>query len=296
MTRIAHITDIHVQIFPRLDQLTPKRLLGTVNLYVFGRKSHFSRVVQETLPAAISSHSPDVLVCTGDLTAQATPAEFDAFHSIYGSLLESQPSVLIPGNHDTYTRDAERSRRIEDRFSPYTGTGPWPRLHLPVEGLACVAVDSCRAHPLSSGLVDKEQLQRLDTMLSSDELEDRAVLILLHYPLRDRQGNAYGPATRALSNARALEDVLGRHSNRITAILHGHEHHGFRTELPPELGSIPILNPGSSGYAPLEHKDRTAHFNLYDLNLGQLQVQRFRFSSTTSQFEPEPGGAYATGR
>jgi 3',5'-cyclic AMP phosphodiesterase CpdA len=296
MTRIAHITDIHIMVPPRITQLTPKRLLGCVNLYALGRKGHFSRRVQEALPIAVAATQPDVLLCTGDLTAQATPEEFEAFASLFSRLLEAQPSVMLSGNHDVYTQDADRSRRIEDLFSEFTGTGPWPRLHLPTEDLACITVDTCRAHPLSVGLVTGDQIERLDTLLGSDALAGRNVLLMLHYPLRNRRGAPYGPPTRALKNARALEQVLGRHADTITAILHGHEHHGFQTRLPEELGGIPILNPGASGYAPLPRKDRTAHFNVYSLDETGLQVERFRFSDESGTFEPEPGGAYATGR
>ncbi len=296
MTTIAHITDIHVMVPPRITQITPKRLLGCVNLYALGRKGHFSRRVQEALPAAVAALKPDVLVCTGDLTAQGTPEEFEVFSSLFSRLLESQPSVLVSGNHDVYTLDAERSRRIEDLFAQFTGTGAWPRLHLPTEDVACITVDTCRAHPLSVGLIQDEQIQRLDALLGSEELSGRSVFLMLHYPLRNRRGQPYGPPTRALRGARALENVLGLHSKTITAILHGHEHHGFKTRLPDNLGGVPILNPGASGYAPLPHKDRTAHFNVYSLEESGLRVERFRFSETTGSFEPEPGGAYATGR
>ena len=296
MIRIAHITDVHVFSPPRPWELTPKRLLGTVNLYVFGRRAHFCRTVQKALPGAVARTNPDFLICTGDLTAQATTREFEDFLDIFSPLLHQQPSFLIPGNHHTSTVAAQRDKPIEDRFSRWTGEGLWPRLHLPADGLALVAIDSCRAHPLSSGLVDPDQLKRLDELLASDVLENRKVLILLHYPLRDRHGEPYGPATRSLSNAAAVESVLLRHAHRITAILHGHEHHGFQTTLQNQESSIRILNPGAGGYAHLPKRDRTAHFNLYEIEGENLSIQRFRYSSEQQDFEPEPGGAYATGR
>jgi predicted phosphodiesterase len=131
-------------------------------------------------------------------------------------------------------------------------------------------------------------------MLGSQTLQGRRVFILIHYPLRGRRGEPYGPAGRALSNAREVEEVLLRHADRITAILHGHEHHGFQTELTDGKNKITILNPGSSGYAWTPKTDRTAHFNVYTLNEGALTTERFRFDG--EQFSPEPGGAYATRR
>ena len=93
-----------------------------------------------------------------------------------------------------------------------------------------------------------------------------------------------------IENAAAVEEVLLAHQTAVGAILHGHEHHGFRVS----LGDIPILNPGSSGYAWLPKKGRTAHFCVYTVEDKQLaSVDRFRFDGEA--FVPEPGGAWATG-
>ena len=60
-------------------------------------------------------------------------------------------------------------------------------------------------------------------------------------------------------------------------------------------GPVEILNPGSSGYAHLPEKDRTAHLCFYTVEDGQLsQVERLTYDGTA--FVPEPGGAFATGR
>ena len=84
-------------------------------------------------------------------------------------------------------------------------------------------------------------------------------------------------------------------TDAVDAVLHGHEHHGFRVDVPTGGGPVPILNPGSSGYAHLPNQDRTAHFNVYTVEDGSLTgVGRRRYDG--DRFIPEPGGAYATGR
>lgn len=294
--RIAHITDIHVMEPPRFTQLWGKRAMGSVNLFVLGRKSKFSRRVQEALAESVLEAEPDAVLFTGDATAQATEEEFKAFRSLYGPVLSRQPSAVIPGNHDTYTHKSYRQRAIEDHLGEWTGQGDWPRLHLLSDKLACVAVDACRAHMTSSGKVDQAQLQRLDKMLGASAVQGREVFVLIHYPLRNRRGEPYGPPARALSNAAAVEDVLLKHAHRIRAVLHGHEHHGYRTKLGSGPKSIDILNPGSSGYAWTPEKDRTAHFNIYTITEGNLEIERFRYDGDRDGFFPEPGGAYATGR
>ena len=292
--RVAHVTDIHVMLPPRPRQLLGKRLLGTANLYLGGRKSHFTRAAQEALVAAVTAQAPDAVVCTGDLTAQGTPEEFEAARALLGPLFSAQPSVVIPGNHDTYTRDAVSSGALEHFFGEWIGSGPWPRLHLVGDDLAVVALQVCEPRLDSAGRVPDDQLARIGDVLTDASIGDRALFVALHYPLRGRRGEPYGPATRALDGARRLEGALGPHAGSIAAILHGHEHHGYRTSV--DLGdvSVPILNPGAGGYAHLPAKRRTAHFTVYEVGRDGLgAIERFAFDG--ERFEPEAGGAWATG-
>jgi 3',5'-cyclic AMP phosphodiesterase CpdA len=287
--RIAHLTDLHVQRAPRASELFSKRLLGAVNLYVLGRRGHFSQDVQAGLVASVRAVAPDVIACTGDLTALATAAEFDAARALLGPLFGAHPTVLVPGNHDTYTRGSWRAQALAAHFAPWVGEGPWPRVRA-IGGVAFIALDVCRAHPLSSGRCPEAQLARLDALLGGGDLPGGAALVLLHYPLRDRHGRPYGPFTRNLSNAAALEAVLLRHRARVTAVLHGHEHHGYRTN----LGGIPLLNPGAGGYADLRARGRRAHWCLYTVERGALTaVERFAWDG--ARFAPEPGGPWSSG-
>jgi 3',5'-cyclic AMP phosphodiesterase CpdA len=293
--RIAHITDIHVQRRPRLSELFGKRFLGAANLYIAGRHDHFTPAAQEALVRALQAQELDVVACTGDLTALATDGEFQAAKDLLGPIFAAQPSVIIPGNHDTYVAQAESDRRIEHYFGEWTGEGDWPRLHQH-GGVAFVAVDVCRHRPiLSTGEIDAPQLQRLDKLLGSPALNGQFVFLMVHYPLRNRHGEPYGPDTRNIKNAAALEVVLAKHSARIGAVLHGHEHHGFRTVMPVADGpDIEILNPGAGGYAHLPGKRRTAHFCTYTVEKHSLtHVERFAFDG--AEFLPEAGGAFASG-
>lgn len=293
--RIAHLTDLHLLRTPTLGELRGKRLLGAANLWLGGRKRHFSEAAAQAAVEAVRACQPDVLACSGDLTALGSPAEFEAAFALLGPLFSAQPTVLVPGNHDTYTRDAWIERRIEERFGAWTGRGDWPRLHLIGDALAFVALDVSRPGLLSTGTFDDGQLDGLETTLGDRRLDGRFVIILLHYPLRDRRGGPYGPTTRNLKGADKLEAALLRHAERVHLILHGHEHHGFRTELRGEDGhSIPIIDPGAGGYAFLPEKRRTAHFCVYTVVERRLAaVERYAFDG--ARFLPEAGGAFATG-
>ncbi len=288
--KIAHITDIHVQAPPRLSEMTGKRLLGTANLYLLGRKSKFSADAAKAAVATVVAAEPDVVVFTGDLTAQALDAEFSAARELLDPILSRFPTIMIPGNHDTYVREHTPGDRMRELFGEWMGD-PMPSAEIH-NGVRFVRLETCRCHPLSSGWTPEEQVESLHQVLT--ETEAQFTFLCIHYPLLDRKGEPYGPATRALANGeqvrQAIQTVPG-----IDAILHGHEHHGFRTQLNGLTGPIEILNPGASGYAYLPHQNRTSHLCVYTVEGTRLaNVERFTFDGT--QFVPETGGAFATGR
>lgn len=286
--RVAHITDLHVEVPPRASQLFSKRAIGAMNLYVLGRKAHFSRRTVEALVEAVLAQEPDVVVCTGDLTATATPEEFAQASALLEPITSRFPFVCIPGNHDVYTRGS--LGRFKAWFGRWSNDGEYP-FAVRLGGVRFVAVDVVRPDVLSRGFVPRDQVQRLRALLDAGS---EPAMVLLHYPLRGRHGLRYGPTSRALENAAELEDALLGHE-RVVAVLHGHEHHGFQTSLPrPDGEPLHILDPGASGYAWLPEKGRTAHFNVYDVGEGgRFLVDRFAFDG--ARFGPEAGGAYASG-
>ncbi|HNH47621.1 MAG TPA: hypothetical protein PKY30_11310, partial [Myxococcota bacterium] len=82
---------------------------------------------------------------------------------------------------------------------------------------------------------------------------------------------------------------------RVRMVLHGHEHHGFRTSVHIGGRDVPIFDPGASGYAFLPERRRTAHFNLYEIDPAALNgIERYTFDGKA--FQTEEGGAYASGR
>jgi len=293
--RIAHITDIHVTEIPRFSQIWGKRLWGSFDLFVRGRAKKFSRVVQEELVRGVAQVEPDVLVVTGDLTSQSLPQEFEAFRSIYEPLFERQETVILPGNHDTYTRPTAGGVRADRYLQPWIGDGAYPRLRV-IGDVAFVSICCSRPGLYARGLCPEDQLGRLDALLESGELEGKTVLILMHYATRKWDGTPFDTYTQCLANANAVEAVLSTHVGNIDAILHGHLHHGYRTELKTSAGVIPILNPGTSGYAWSPSSNRTAHFNVMELNGRDFSVERFFFDGDLGCFRAEEGGAYTTGR
>lgn len=277
--RFAHVTDIHVEVPPTLGELGNKRLLGAVNLYILGRSHHFSVETQRGLVQAVCDVAPDVVLCTGDLTASGTEAEFAAARELLAPITGRFPFFVIPGNHDVYT--GESVGRFERHFAEWAG--PSRRFG----DLDVVALDVCRPDWLSRGRAG-ERLAAFEAALAGTG----PAWVMVHYPLRGRDGAPYRPFTRAIADAADIEAALARHP-RVTTVLHGHEHHGFRTTIPREGPPLVQLDPGASGYAWLPKRRRTAHFNVYDLEGESLTVTRYAWDG--ARFAPEAGGAYATG-
>lgn len=292
--RIAHATDIHWFQPPSLGRLFGKRLIGSANLYLAGRRHHFDPKVQAALVDALAAAKPDVLVITGDLTAQALPGEFELARRSLDPILHAQPTLIQCGNHDVYTRGARRDQRLQGSFGAWMHPTPDGIARLDVGHLTVLGLDPNRPHPLASGHLPDPQLRALEAALQ-DVPPDRSLMLALHYPILDRKGRVYDGMEHGLRNAGDLIAVLRAAPRRPDLIVHGHVHHGFRAELELDGAQVPIFNPGSGGYAWLPEKDRAACFNIYELTPGQpVMVERRRFDGQA--FSPEPGGAYATGR
>ncbi len=281
--RVAHITDLHVERTPGVGELFNKRLAGAVNLYMLGRHQHFSPASQLALVQSVAAAGPDLVLCTGDLTATATAAEFACAAALVAPLRSRFPWVAIPGNHDVYTD--ESVGRFARSFGP---TAP-VRVHT-AGGWDVVLVDVCRPDWLSRGWLGHTGLTELEATLAGGTLP---ALVAIHYPLRNRRGERYGPSTRACIDAEAIEAVLVRFP-RVRLVVHGHEHHGYRTELPRDGDPIPSIDPGAGGYAHLPQRKRTAHFCVYELDGDKLSaVERYAFDG--ERFVPEAGGAFQSG-
>lgn len=293
--RVAHITDIHWEVMPSLRDLSPKRILGSLNLYVRGRHHHFTEQTQTRLVNHVVDLAPDAVFITGDLTAQALDSEFRKARQALTPILDRFPTLIIPGNHDVYTRGAQRSQRMRAHFGPWMGLerhGCVARLDY--GELTLLGLDPNR--PLlihASGEIPADQLDTLAAILADPDLSGRRILLGIHHPPVDRQGALYDGLHHGLVNAGALAELLESAPTRPEAILCGHVHHGFRSQLGSGATAVAVFDSGSSGYARDAARDRAACMNVYDLG-GALTVQRYRDDG--SVFRAEEGGAYATGR
>jgi 3',5'-cyclic AMP phosphodiesterase CpdA len=240
--------------------------------------------------------NPDLVIITGDLTAQAIPAEFVKARAALEPILSKFATFVIPGNHDMYTWGAYRSRRIERYFAPWMGLDAHrPVGRLDLGEITVLGLDPNRPGMAGSGELPQAQLTRLAEMLEDPSLSGRYVVLAVHYPIVNARGEPYDGWGHGLRNARALIDVLDRAQKRPDLVLHGHKHQGHHAQITlTDRRQIEVFNPGSSGYVYDLDAKRAAAVNEYVIDEGHL-VRFERHMYDGRHFVLESGGAYATG-
>ncbi|TFG66391.1 MAG: metallophosphoesterase [Gemmatimonadales bacterium] len=248
--RILHFSDIHLGLGLRrvpLSDWASKRLDGGVNL-LRGRGRRFSHVAEKTraMVRLRDELRADFVVCTGDLTALATDAEFEAARSILEPLLDTGQFVVIPGNHDHYTRRDVVQQRFARRFGSGLASelpdlctdGHWPIVRLPADNVAVVAVNSARPNLSpwkSSGRIPDAQIAGLRAALTDPRIAGRFVFLMTHYaPCRaDGSPDSW---EHGLENVGDLLNAAA--SIDRGAYLCGHIHTTFRQRIDGFAGEI----------------------------------------------------------
>ena len=202
--RLIHMTDVHFLRRSSVLGLVGKRGLGLANLYLGGRRHHFQAdaVVSGAVTDALD-HKPDLFVMTGDMSALSNDAEFDAAREAFAPLLESVPSVVVPGNHDRYTLGAVRTRAMERVFGPWMGGGRWggdrwegrpDEVSFParfrLSGVDVITADPCQPGLNASGRSGEDQLAALGDLMRESRQDGQGVVLAQHYPVWHSNGDA----------------------------------------------------------------------------------------------------------
>lgn len=300
--RLAHLSDLHFFVKPSLGASIGKRTLGLANLYLRGRIHQFSGAVAEEAIARIAGLAPDLVLMTGDVTALASPAEFEVAREAFKPLTSRFPTLFIPGNHDVYTLPAHRSGRMDRWFGAWMATPTelaslvsraesagaagrsapvpapssdahrvqYPTLHL-VGEVAVLGLNPCRFHLGSSGRLDPAELFRLEVLLQLPEVLRRFRVLMLHYPLLNQLGQASQNYWRRLENRERLMEILRQYP--VELVLHGHDHLRYLNHLMRADGGVTYLyNAGSAAFSRGFSYPIPASFNLYTVE-GQRLVQ-----------------------
>lgn len=153
----------------------------------------------------------DLLLCTGDLSQDASPASYDAFASLTDPL--GAITRWLPGNHDEASVMAHvgQARRVQ----PVTDIGAWRVVML-------VSAVPGATH----GLLGEDQLELLEQALAGADA--RHCLVCLHHQPLDIGCAWIAPI--GLRNAEQLFSVLRRYP-QARAVLWGHIHQPWDQQL-----------------------------------------------------------------
>src|SRR5258708_24641153 len=205
--RIAHISDLHVLALAGAVpfRLFNKRATGYANLRFRRNHQHKSEIVR-AIASHLSTSKIDHVVITGDVSNLALEAEFHAVRSVLDDVLRLPPSAvtIVPGNHDVYTRGAQKKRRFSQYFAPYLtsdlpgfateqpgGLFPIVKLRGPA-AIIGLSTALARLPLVASGRLGLTQLEPLEKIFAPPEGTNLTPLVPLHPP-------PFNPATSSAS-------------------------------------------------------------------------------------------------
>lgn len=212
MTRIAHLTDLHLLESSHARRRARERF--RLSVLTMGRSidadEHRRRFVF-ALREARSSRA-DHLVISGDLTEDGLDAQFDVLAEVLADSAWSPDEVtIVPGNHDGYDRPDAWERALEGPLRAYRRTSA-PGAATELNGATIVATSTLiDQHWLrAAGRIGEEQCARMRDVLATESKRGRAVVFPMHHPPV--------PWGLRLNFLEGLLDV-----ERVTSILRAHD-------------------------------------------------------------------------
>ncbi|HRW58977.1 MAG TPA: metallophosphoesterase [Chlamydiales bacterium] len=274
MKRIFHISDLH------LSKLTlnpihffSKRWLGNLNLLLSRRKKFTSEPINAFLQWA-KKEKPDYIIITGDLSTTSRSREFEkALHFVKTLERFNIKVLLLPGNHDVYTKKAFAKKLF------YTFFPKDPSNEIGVEKVQLddhlwyIGIDSAIATPLfsSRGLFSIKLEKALHKTLASIPKEDK-IILANHFPFYQK-----GSIRKKLIRKDSLRHLIEEHPN-IFLYLHGHIHKHYIADLRSQ--ELPIsTDSGSLGHV---HKGSFNDIMIYD---DHLTIRKIAWNKQKIQFE-----------
>jgi 3',5'-cyclic AMP phosphodiesterase CpdA len=238
--RIVHFSDIHAGGWiESVRGYFDKRLLGAFNFLLRRKRSHDWSLVDRAVKK-IKALSPDVVICTGDLSSISEPGEFARAVKALTPLVENDhfEFFYVPGNHDLYVNDPVCLSSLERTFYS-VNREKWQLSELPLaverDGFSFLLLNE--ALPVgfykSTGLVDRRTVDWLETRFQT--APDNTTILVGHFPIFDKCGKHLSFRRRCEGNEVLQQALL---DGKIYMSLCGHIHsHFIRQE---KNGSVEI--------------------------------------------------------
>ncbi|MBI5535766.1 MAG: metallophosphoesterase [Deltaproteobacteria bacterium] len=223
MSRIAHLTDLHVlEDHHRLrDPLARFRLAflsARRPLDAAGRRTRVRRALDRAARAA-----PDHLVITGDLTEDGTAEQFEVLAELLlASRFEPSQITLLPGNHDTYSDPDAWEKALSGPLRPFAATSRAGAVSVLADAVIVQLSTPIHQHyARSAGLVRQEAVRDIDRIAGDPSFAGRTLIVAQHHPpLRHPLRIVH--FWDGLLRCDLMTTLLLRHEH--AHVLHGHIH------------------------------------------------------------------------
>lgn len=271
-------------------------LIRLKRIFYFRKDAELAR---DLLLEDIKKEKIDCVIITGDITNIADNAEFKMARDYLEKISSISDVIIIPGNHDVNIQRLEFSVQKEKKLDRYLNNlGKFYQgkdkyifpIYKRFGELCIIGVDSSTFNPLTNagGLVDSEQMDRLNDLLNSPVLKNSFKILALHHhikksatdfhlglPLLDKflkTANTF--FIKELSNAEELISVAKE--NKIDFIMHGHKHQPYEDS----LDHIQLRCAGSTTSADRENSGKI-FYKIYEWSNGKLTERTKEISIET---------------
>jgi len=258
---LAHLSDLHMMLQPRLLELAGKRGLGFIN-WQRGRKYLHRRETLDAITRDLKTVATDHIAVTGDLVNLSLPIEYAAARAWLDTLGPPHDVTVIPGNHDAYVPQALGGP--EKYWGDYmrgddgapSGTFPFVRRRGRV---ALIALSSALPTGpfMATGQLGEQQLSRLAEALEQTSGLFRVVLI--HHP-PESPPNRY---LRRLIDGAEFRQVLAAQGADL--VLHGHDHCRAIVWLEGPAKKIPAVGVPSASARVAHRHENAAGYHLFHI-------------------------------
>ena len=261
MFALAHLSDLHLASQPGTSTLAGKRGLGFVN-WQRKRKYIHRPDVLDAITHDLKAQALDHIAVTGDLVNLSLPAEYARAKRWLQTLGEPGDVTVVPGNHDTYVRSAEKSPAAfwGEYMRGDNGLERFPFIRWRGNvALIALSTGVPTAPFMATGRLGESQLADFADAL--DQTRGSFRVVLIHHP----------PVTpprrylRRLTDAASFRSVLAAKGAEL--LLHGHDHRRLFNWLQGPGGTkIPAIGVPSASARARHGDEDSAGYHIFHID------------------------------